>query len=201
MIELLFVGIGILSLLCYSYRHRLLLLLLSSFWYLATLYINYKVNNCKESNQQFKCIRKRKISFADTTFCVYEYIKDKVGLKVFGCCDEEPLLINIEEKYRQNILFRHNVLNCSIDDSYDEPEDSCLLDITNLWRECLYHYHGGDEQNKLKYLFMYISSNFKIENIKDKYLVTYVNDENFTQYKYKIADIWDRYFYEINKVN
>jgi len=201
---LIYVSIGILSAVGYVYRRRILWWLLSTFWYLGTLYVSYKLTNKRkqlQTLQDFKITGKQIIPIEETTsFFVYEYQKDRIRMIVFGCQDETPMSNMVEEKIKQNLIFKHNVLNCSINDESCHNEDNCLLDITNRWRECLYHYQDSTEPSKLKYFFTFISSFYGIQNIKDKYLVTYHNDDTFSQHTYKIAEIWDKYFYELNNI-
>ena len=201
MTVLFYLGFGVLSAVGYVYRRRIFWWLFSVFWYLARLYINYKLSN-KRKHEHDKaalvCVGKQEITFGDTTFIVYEYLKDSMRIKVFACWDEEPTFEHIQEVVEDNLIFKHNVLNCSINEHYDD--ENCLLDVTNCWRECLYHYQGRLETSKLKYFFNYIGYISGIQNLKDKYLVTYVNDDSFSEHKYKIADIWDSYFYEINAI-
>ena len=198
-----YVGIGIMSAVGYVYRRRILWWLISSFWYLATLYISYKLDKKRKqlkAIQSFKYTGKHEIPIEDTNFFVYEYQKDRIKMIVFDCQDKTPMLKNVEEKTQQNLIFKHNVLNCSINDEIHLNDDECLLDITNRWRECLYHYQDSAESSKLKYFFTFISSVYGLQNIKDKYLVTYHNDDTFSQHKYKISEIWDTYFYELNNI-
>uniref|UniRef100_A0A6C0H6J8 Uncharacterized protein n=1 Tax=viral metagenome TaxID=1070528 RepID=A0A6C0H6J8_9ZZZZ len=168
-------------------------------WYLARLYINYNLSNTRDLEDKkyyIVLLGKQEMVYNSSPFYVYDYIKDSQKFKVFGCWGEEPMLSNVATTIEQNLVFKHNVLNCSIKDN----KDGYHMDITSKWRECLYHFQGEAEMNKMKYFFTYLISISGIQSIKDKYLVIYVNDDSFSEHTYKIADIWEKYFCEVNDI-
>ncbi|NBP01263.1 MAG: hypothetical protein EBU90_14200 [Proteobacteria bacterium] len=198
---LFYFTIGLLSGVSYVYRRQIFRWMFAGLWYLARLYINYKLSKKRDLDNKkgyVVLLSKQEMVYDNIPFYVYEYLKDSQKFKVFGSRGEEPMLSNVDTTIEQNLVFKHNVLNCSIKDNTDD--DNCLLDITTKWRECLYHYQGQSEMNKMKYFFTYLMCISGIQSIKDKYLVTYVNDDSFSEHTYKIADIWEKYFYEVNEI-
>jgi hypothetical protein len=93
----------------------------------------------------------------------------------------------------ENLPSKHNILNCSINDS----GDNCMVDLTHLLRQFLYHFHDQHETSKLKYFIRFVEHEYGF-SFHGCYLVMYVNDETFTERKHVIdQELYEKYYSDI----
>lgn len=129
---------------------------------------------------------------------VHEYkvcIKEKVhNMNVIS--DTKKLDNEIYDKIVKNIDNKQRIVNCSIMNG-----EECLVDLTNIFREFVYHMeHSMDTQSKMEYFFKYIEAKHNIKEFEDYHFVVYMNDDMFSEYKYIIKELYDKTFIDIINV-
>jgi hypothetical protein len=134
---------------------------------------------------------------------VYEYevcIKEKVhNIKVIS--DNKKQDEEIYNNIVKNIDNKQKIVNCSIMNG-----EECVIDLTNVFREFVYHMEtDGDSNdntyNKLEYFFKYIKEKYDIKEFEDCHFVVYMNDDMFSEHRYMIKELYDKMFIEIINVN
>jgi hypothetical protein len=134
----------------------------------------------------------------DDEIYVYEYnvcIKEKVhNVRIISDNKKEDK--EIYDSIVKNVDNKQKIVYCSIMNG-----DECLIDLTNIFREFVYHMDDKIETyNKMEYFFKYIKEKHKhmeIKDIDEYQFVVYMNDDMFSEYKYKVKDLYDKMFKDI----
>ena len=108
---------------------------------------------------------------------------------------DSSILCNPEEKckkVREQFHKRNKLVHCSI---VDTSEDY-TIDLTDIFRGFVYHFDEKDEQSKLGHFIKYIGHLYAVP-LEDMYFIVYLNDEHFTECKYKIEQLGDTRFSDV----
>jgi hypothetical protein len=149
-----------------------------------------------------------KLGLSKNSIYLYETIKldDKVKLyKYKVTIDKKPHFINvvsdtklsktdIYDDIRSNFEQRTKFLHCSIMDEHD-----CAVDLTQSFREFVYHYDKTDERSLLYYFFKYVQYKHKtsFELLHEYDFVFYMNDELFSEKRYSVKECLEKGYSEI----
>lgn len=165
----------------------------------AKLYISLRVWVTQNKNNiVFK--KRHDIVLEGNTFYVYDYCLTTNGMQndykrmSLEILPQHEIDIETNRITRENSILKHNIVNSYISDQ----DDNCLIDVTLLWRKFLYHFKGTSEIDKIKYFFKYIQRMNQTFDVNTSQFVTYLNDNEFTERRYKITNILDKYFCDVN---
>lgn len=189
--------------LMYRYRYRLLLWGFSLFVRMMGLYVKIKNRNKKNNHLQF--VTADQLS-DDVVVCHYHGLVNEKehNLKVIKNAigetgdDDDVVIGNI----LQTLESKNNIVHCSIVGS----DEDTMLDLTSVFREFVYHFERDDEMSKMEHFFKYVTQYYDLDNIKfgndddDLYFVIYLNDDTFTEVKYKVKEINNHQFREVLRI-
>jgi hypothetical protein len=112
--------------------------------------------------------------------------------------DDDVVISNI----LRTLDSKNHIVHCSIVSS----DDSTMLDLTSVFREFVYHFDRDDEMSKMEHFFKYVTQYYELDNIEfgndddDLYFVIYLNDDSFTEVKYKVKEINNHQFREVLRI-
>lgn len=195
---------GVTSLLVFKrFANYILLFLLSGLYFIYKLV--YKVYDKYLVRKTDRIYFSRKIDLPYNDDKLFEYtvfLKDKK----YTCC-----VINTEERcfnktevlqnFKINEKKRNNILHCNI-----SLGEQLIVDLTDIMRRFVIYYQRDISCN-FEYFMTYVNQ-IEIDSGKnylcledlnsDKCeLVVYLNDENFTELKYNLRDIYDKNLYDL----
>jgi len=100
----------------------------------------------------------------------------------------------IYNQIEQNMKLRHNILNCS----FVNEETNYVLDVTEMFREYVYHFDKTDNQSKVSHFLLDIKEQYDIDLDDPKLeLVVYMNDDQITECRYPIYGVNCLFFKDI----
>lgn len=101
---------------------------------------------------------------------------------------------------KQNIEKKINNKNLIVHCSLVNKDDDIVLDVTNDFRKFKFYYdeHKQDEYTLyLKYFFEYLKMKYTELDLTDLSLMIYKNDEQFTELRHSIENLYAKTFFEI----
>lgn len=184
--------------LLYRYRYRVFFWTIWCVVRMMQIYKNYKTRDVKNNHLQF--VTADRLS-DNVVVCHYHgYVDEKEHhLKVIkqalneGDESDDELV----ERILESLDTRNHIVHCSL----VTPDESQMIDLTAMFREFVYHFDKDDDMSKMDHFFQYVNKSYNLDDElgdhKDLYFVIYLNDDKFTEVKYKVKEIIDHQFKEV----
>jgi hypothetical protein len=81
---------------------------------------------------------------------------------------------------------KNSIVHCNLIDQ----NDGTMIDLTSILRECIYHFEKEDVLRVNDFLkYVCYKNGIDKEILNEMFLVVYLNDDDFTEMKYKVEDI------------
>ena len=183
----------------YIFRTAVISFFLKVFYNLFTLYYRYiKTNTFRK-----EIIVKESLDFEKFTTTHYSvHLNDKTHDMIVVFSKNKDNLIDIidEEQIYRKIPCKNILVYCSLVDE----DENIILDLTNTLRNFAYHFESDDSSSKMSNFLEYLKYYSKKEdvsldfnNLENYYLMIYMNDDEFTEYKYKLSDILEKNYRDL----
>lgn len=122
----------------------------------------------------------------DVCVCTYEIQHDGETRRM-NVIMRKPLQTNAS-KLERALLDSYNLRNTIVHCSMSNDKTDALLDLTSDFRMFTYHFDKDDDVSAIHYFLKYVEGLYKLEFSTDWELVVYMNDNVFTEKRFKLHD-------------
>lgn len=186
--------------LLYTYRYRVLFMTIRVVVKIMQLYKQLQMRNIKQNHLQF--VTAEELS-DNVVVCHYHGYIDKKEhkLKVIKNALCHHYADEIIDHIIDSLDLKNHIVHCSL-----ITPDNKILDLTSVIREFVYHFDKDDEWSRMEHFLKYVTDCYggDLEELgidtNDMYFVVYLNDETFTEIKYKVEDITKHQFKDVLRI-